>query len=54
MNSSQRKQFNKKVNKLTTKFTDAIEYVIANYGKDDDVITVADLKSILEAIKDTK
>ena len=52
MNSAQRKIFNKKINKVADRFAEPIETVIKNYDSNEDVITVADLKYILEEIKD--
>ena len=51
MNSAQRKKFKKKVDKISARFINALEHVIANYGKDDEVITVADLKSLLDEMR---
>lgn len=52
MNSKQRKQLKKKQNRIANKFAQALEEVISRYGKDDEVITVADLRYVLTEIKE--
>lgn len=51
MNSNQRKQFNKKLLKMQDKFAAVLDHIIANYGKDSDVITVEDLKSLRDEMR---
>lgn len=52
MNSAQRKQFKKRNKKVAERYVKAIDEVIARYGEDGEVITVADLKYIRDEIKE--